>query len=163
MTLGNMGEMEFNGPQLCAISSGRPSLFDKSRAAEGGVLIGTFLTIEISRRAVQNPSSNVTLLPREPIRMECFLTCDLTRRLRFIALNKAPNRWAVTGFRRLEGMPGLILHFPAEVSTESALVRSDELLPDEVCKKRRRRTITLPSLVGKGASAGDIRFRDCIE
>lgn len=48
---------------------------------------------------------------------------------------------------------------------ESALVRSDELLPDEVCKKRRigRRTITLPSLVGTGASAGDIRFRDCIE
>jgi hypothetical protein len=31
---------------------------------------------------------------------------------------------------------------------ESALVKSDELLPDEVCKKRPngRRTITLPSL-----------------
>lgn len=43
---------------------------------------------------------------------------------------------------------------------ESALVRSDELLPDEVCKKRPigRRTITLPSLVGTGASAFDLEI-----
>jgi hypothetical protein len=69
-------------------------------------------------------ASNIfhTVEPREPIRMECFLTRDLTRRLRFIASNKAPNRWAVTGFRRLEGMPGLILHFPAVVSTHAKRV-----------------------------------------
>jgi hypothetical protein len=90
------------------------------------VLIGTFLTIGISRRAVQNPSSNETLLPREPIRTKCFLNRDLTRPLRFIALNKAPNRWAVTGFGRLEGMPGLILHFPAVVSTHAKRVRGNK-------------------------------------